>query len=59
MVSAMLYLLIAPFVGISWPKASAIAQIPWWGWIGGLLGGFYVLASIFFAEKLGAPIFVV
>ena len=57
-VSAMLYISIAPFVGISWPKASAIVEMPWWGWIGGLLGGFYVLASIFFAEKLGAAIFV-
>ena len=57
-VNALLYLSIAPFVGLGLPKMSAVAEIPWWAWIGGLLGGFYVLASIFFAEKLGAAIFI-
>ncbi len=27
---------------------------PWWAWIGGILGGFYVAGSIVTAPKLGA-----
>lgn len=57
-INAVLYVSIIPFVGIAVPKAAAITEVPWWAWIGGLLGGFYVLASIFFAEKLGAALFI-
>ena len=57
LVNAVLYLAVAPFVGVALPKRGAMASVPWWAWIGGLLGATYVLASIFFAEKLGAAIF--
>ena len=53
-----LYLAVAPFLGVGLPTSGAIAAIPWWAWIGGLLGGLYVLTSILFAEKLGAGIFI-
>lgn len=53
-----LYLLITAFAGIGWPERQAFAAVPWWGWLGGIFGGIYVLASIFFAEKLGAGIFI-
>lgn len=55
--STMVYLLAACFVGISWPGSDRLAQVPWWGWLGGFLGGFYVLAVIIMAEKLGAAVF--
>lgn len=32
------------------------AAVPWWGWLGGLLGGFYVVCTIFFAQILGAGV---
>ena len=54
----MAYLCLAPFLGLHLPKAEAFAAAPWWAWIGGALGGTYVIASIFFAEKLGGGIFI-
>ena len=52
-----LYLALAPVLGLGMPKGS-LGAVPWWAWLGGLFGGTYVLASIFFAEKLGAAIFI-
>jgi bacterial/archaeal transporter family-2 protein len=39
-----------------WPERAGDA--PWWIWIGGLLGAFYVLGSIVTAPKLGAATLV-
>src|SRR5512132_927342 len=36
------------------PSAARLGEIPWWVWIGGLLGAFYVAGSIVTAPKLGA-----
>jgi len=36
------------------PSAGRLGEIPWWVWIGGLLGAFYVAGSIVTAPKLGA-----
>jgi uncharacterized membrane protein YdcZ (DUF606 family) len=30
------------------------AGAPWWAWIGGVLGAYYVIVNISFAYKLGA-----
>ena len=57
-VNAVAYLAIAPFIGLHWPRAEAFATVPWWAWLGGIFGAVYVLASIFFAEKLGGGIFI-
>ena len=56
--NGLVYLAFAPFLGLGLPKSAAFAAVPWWGWIGGVFGGVYVLASIFFAEKLGASVFI-
>jgi transporter family-2 protein len=56
--NAILYLAVAPFVGVALPRSGAVASVPWWAWLGGLFGAVYVLVSIFFAEKLGAAIFI-
>jgi transporter family-2 protein len=37
-----------------WPAGERITAAPWWVWIGGLLGAFYVLGSIVAAPRLGA-----
>jgi transporter family-2 protein len=37
-----------------WPSTGKLAETPWWVWIGGLLGAFYVLGSVVTAHKLGA-----
>ena len=58
MVTASMFLIIALVTGIKIPKEAMLVAVPWWAWIGGLMGGFYVLASILLAEKLGAAVFI-
>ena len=41
-----------------WPGAERLGSAPWWVWIGGLLGAFYVLGSVVTAPKLGAATLV-
>lgn len=36
------------------PSLEAVTSAPWWVWIGGLLGAFYVFASIILTPRLGA-----
>ena len=42
----------------SWPGSDRVGSAPWWVWIGGLLGAFYVLGSIVTAPRLGAATLV-
>lgn len=37
-----------------WPAGERLGAAPWWVWVGGLLGAFYVLGSIVTAPRLGA-----
>lgn len=37
----------------SWPAGSAMAAAPWWSWLGGLLGAFYVAIVIWGVPQLG------
>ena len=37
-----------------WASADEMGGAPWWVWVGGLLGAFYVAGSIVVAPKLGA-----
>jgi len=41
-----------------WPPLSRMESAPWWVWVGGLLGAFYVLGSVVAAPKLGAATLV-
>lgn len=36
------------------PSAEMVAGAPWWAWLGGLLGAFFVSATIILAGELGA-----
>lgn len=38
----------------AWPDAAALGALPWWAWVGGLLGAFYVTVAVLAAPKLGA-----
>ena len=58
LVNGLFYLAVGAFVGIGLPKSGAVEMVPWWAWFGGAFGGLYVLATIFFSEKLGAGIFI-
>jgi len=37
-----------------WPSLGAAASAPWWSWLGGLLGAFYVAIVIWGVPQLGA-----
>lgn len=39
-----------------WPAVSTLTRAPWWVWIGGLLGSFYVFVSVIAAPRLGAAV---
>jgi transporter family-2 protein len=36
------------------PAPSAFASAPWWAWLGGFLGAYYVFSSIVVTPRLGA-----
>jgi bacterial/archaeal transporter family-2 protein len=50
--AALALLTIAFFRG--WSGDERLGAAPWWVWLGGLLGAFYVAASIVTAPRLGA-----
>ena len=37
-----------------WPSPGRLAEAPWWLWLGGFVGAFYVFGSIVTAPRLGA-----
>ncbi|HKV76099.1 MAG TPA: DMT family transporter [Gemmatimonadales bacterium] len=39
---------------LSFPPATALAQIAWWQWTGGLIGAVYIFAAVILAPRLGA-----
>jgi bacterial/archaeal transporter family-2 protein len=41
-----------------WPSPGKLAHVPWWAWLGGTLGAFYVLGSIVTGPRIGALAFV-
>jgi transporter family-2 protein len=54
LVGTIVLLVISAFVRKPLPSLERLGDVPWWVWIGGLLGAFYVAGSIFAAPKLGA-----
>jgi transporter family-2 protein len=41
-----------------WPDQAAMMAVPWWGWLGGVLGFGFVAAMIYTAETLGSALFI-
>jgi len=54
LVGTIALLIISAFVRKPLPSLARLGDVPWWVWIGGLLGAFYVAGSIVTAPKLGA-----
>ena len=54
LVGTIALLIISAFVRKPLPSLARLGDVPWWVWIGGLLGAFYVTGSIVSAPKLGA-----
>ncbi len=40
------------------PSGEAAGRLPWWYWIGGLLGATYIYAAVILAPRLGAATLV-
>jgi bacterial/archaeal transporter family-2 protein len=54
LVGTLALLVVSAFVRGPLPSLARLGDVPWWVWIGGLLGAFYVTGSIVTAPKLGA-----
>ena len=55
-VGAVVLLLYILVLRLPWPELSKSFQAPWWVWIGGALGAFYVWTTVVVAPKLGAAV---
>jgi bacterial/archaeal transporter family-2 protein len=53
-VGALSLLVVALAFARDGPGGDRVSSAPWWVWIGGALGAFYVLGSIVAAPRLGA-----
>ena len=40
------------------PAPSAFGEVPWWGWIGGVLSALLLLSQLFVADSIGAGPFL-
>src|SRR5215218_8505895 len=54
LVGTIALLIVSAFVRKPLPSLARLGDVPWWVWIGGLLGALYVTGSIVAAPKLGA-----
>jgi transporter family-2 protein len=54
--NAVVYLLAVPFVGLAWPSGR-FSNVPWWAWLGGALGAFYVTSTVVVPVRIGAAAF--
>jgi bacterial/archaeal transporter family-2 protein len=43
---------------LAWPGGTKIAEVPWWAWIGGMLGANYLMSMLFVAQRVGAAMFM-
>jgi bacterial/archaeal transporter family-2 protein len=53
-VGSLSLVVVALAVARDWPAGERLSVAPWWIWIGGAFGAFYVLGSIVAAPRLGA-----
>ncbi|WP_336491421.1 DMT family transporter [Methylobacterium nigriterrae] len=43
---------------LAWPSQAQVAQVPWWAWCGGVLGGGIVATQLLIARQIGAAPFL-
>jgi bacterial/archaeal transporter family-2 protein len=41
-------------IRVSWPSFSSLGRHPWWIWMGGIFGAFFVVVTVILAIRLGA-----
>ena len=54
LVGAVALAILAMIARVPVPTARAVAEVPAWQWIGGLLGAVYIAAAVILAPRLGA-----
>lgn len=37
-----------------WPGGNRLAAVPWWAWIGGVMGATFVMSQLVVAQRIGA-----
>lgn len=62
--SVVSFLPVVFFLSVVWfciqkpmPSGEALAQMPWWAPLGGLVGSFAVIAGLLFVDKVGAGVY--
>lgn len=43
---------------IAWPEPGRAAAVPWWAWLGGMMGALFVMSQLLVAGKIGAGAFM-
>ncbi len=43
---------------LAWPSLAEASQMPWWAWLGGVLGGGVVITQVLIARQVGAGAFL-
>ena len=57
-ISIVSLLLLGVFIGgLTWPGTDKAAAVPWWAWLGGIMGAVMLAAQLFVAEQLGSAVF--
>ncbi len=54
LVGSLSLLLLILVTGAPWPARAQLGTVPWWAWLGGVMGAFYVASSIIVGPRLGA-----
>jgi bacterial/archaeal transporter family-2 protein len=54
LVGSLSLLLLILVTGAPWPVRAQLGTVPWWAWLGGVMGAFYVASSIIVGPRLGA-----
>ena len=49
---------VALAIGAPRPSLARVAQAPWWVWLGGLLGAYYILTTVTILPRVGATVFL-
>jgi bacterial/archaeal transporter family-2 protein len=57
-ISAVAILILRIFFAPRFSIAVALDKTPYWGWLGGFLGVFYVTASLYAAPRIGATVLI-
>ena len=58
-VSAAGFLAVGAATGnLAWPEPGRWGRVPWWGWIGGLLGASVLASQLWVAREIGAGPFM-